>query len=231
MTAPLAAWAFDEGAGTTTADATGNGHTLTLNNATWQASGHTNSAIQNTAANQGATGTVPAITTAVTLMCWVKPLDLTAGATYFACGLVQSGGNTDIAIFTERGSFGTSNVLQADVRISGNLSACNGPSALTVGTWTHVAVTYDGTSIKLYSNGTLVTTTSVSGTISFTTSFYAAGAIAAAGVGTQCVVDDPRLYNTALTAAAITTAMNTPVFLPRTGQLLVSQAVSRAASW
>lgn len=207
----LAAWGFGEGSGSTAADATGNGHTLTVVNGSWDASGHTGSALSNTAANEGASGTVPAITTAVTLMCWVKPLDLASGSTHAACGIFQAGGNTDVALFTQRGSFGTSNVLQADIRINGNLSACNGTSALTVGAWTHIAVTYDGTAIKLYRNGVLETTTNVAGSISLGTAFYVAGALTASGVDSDVVVDDVRLYDTALDQATISSLKDTPV--------------------
>lgn len=224
----IAEYGFGEGSGTTTADATGNGHTLTLNNATWTASGHTGSAIENTSANQGATGTVPSITTAVTLMAWVMPLDLAAGTTHFICGVMQGNGNTDIALFTQRGNFGTSNVLQADVRINGNLTACNGTGPLTVGTWTHVAVTYDGTAIKLYRNGVLETTTSVSGSISLGTDFYVAGALAAAGVDTDVRTDDVRYDDAALDQATIATLKDTPVAGTITGSFAVTASVSAA---
>lgn len=209
MTTPLAAYAYKEGSGTTTADATGNGHTATLNNATFTTGhGDGDGAITNTAATQGATSTVPAITTAVTLMCWVKPLQLTSGTSYLICGILQSfNGNTDIGLWTQRGDFGTSNVLQGNIRISGNLSAVNGTSALTVGTWFHVALTYDGTSAKLYRNGTLETTVSNSGTISLGTTFYVAGG----GPATQVVTSGERLYNTALTQPTISALMNLPV--------------------
>lgn len=213
MATPIGAWGFDEGTGTTAADATGNGHTLTRVNATWDASGHTGAALTNTAtSNVGASGTVPAVTgTAITLMAWVKPLNLAAGTTHAAVGIFQVNGNTDIALFTQRGDFGTSNVLQADVRISGGLSSCNGTSALTVGTWAHIAVTYDGTSMRLYRNGVLETTTSNAGTISTDTTIYVAGANANAALDTDVVVDDVRLYNAVLTQAEISAMKDTPV--------------------
>lgn len=209
--AQVAAYALDEGTGLTAADASGGGHILTLTNATWTASGHTNAALTNTAADTGALATVPAITTAVTLMCWVKPLDLAAGSTHMAAGIFQAGGSTDIALFTQRGSFGTANVLQADIRIGGGLVACNGTSALTVGTWAHVAVTFDGANIKLYRNGVLETTVANTGAISLGTAFYVAGALATASVDSDVVVDDVRLYDTALDVTTIATLRDTPV--------------------
>ena len=217
----VAAYPLDEGSGTTAVDIA-NGHNLTVSNATWT-TGKNGSALQSTASNViGASSTIPAITTNVTLMCWVKPLSLASGGTNFACGIIQSNGNTDCAIFAQRGSFGTGNVLQADVRINGGLVACNGTGALTVNTYDHVAVSYDGSAIKLYKNAVLMTTTSISGTISFTTSFYVAGAIAAATLDVNNAVDEPQIFDQALDQATIASYMNTALVAgnPRGGQFL-----------
>lgn len=210
MTAPVAEWGLDEGTGSTAHDAGPGHYDLALLDATW-ATGHTGSGLSNTVADTGAAGTIPALSGAVTLMCWVTPLDLAAGTTKAAVGIFQGNGNTDLALFTQRGSFGTSNVLQADVRINGNLSACNGTGPLTVGTPTHIAVTYDGSTIKLYRNAVLEATTNVTGTIALGTTIYVAGALAASGVDSDVVVDDPRIFNAALTPAEIATWMDTPV--------------------
>jgi hypothetical protein len=213
MATPLAAWGFGAGSGTTVTDDSGNGCTMTLaGSAAYTASGHTGPGLTNTAANApGGTATVPAVTgTGVTLLCWVKPLQLTAGGTNFACGVFQSNSNTDIAIFTQRSAVGTPNVLQADIRISGGLLTANG-AAMTVGTWAHVAVTFDGTNIKLYTNGVLTTTVANTGTLSLATTMYAAGTLAGVAAGTQVVIDDVQYFNSALTITDIVTAMNTPV--------------------
>ena len=214
MAPPLVAYGFDAGSGSTANDDSGNGHTLTIANASWTASGHTGSALTNTASsNVGGSSTVPAVSgSACTLMCWVQPLALPASGTNFACGVVQSGGSTDFAIFTQRGSFGTANILQCDIRIGGGLLQITG-SALTVGTWYHVAVTFDGTNIKLYVGGTLTNTVSNSGTVSMSTTLYVAGANASAAFDTNVVVDDVRYFSTD-ESANITTWMNTPAGAP-----------------
>lgn len=209
----LAAYSFDAGSGTTVVDDSGNGHTLTLGSATFTASGHTGAGITNTAANSpGGTATVPAVTgSPCSLMAWVKPLDLTAGTTHFICGVVESTGspgNTDFALFTQRQGFSTANVLQADARVGGGLIAANG-AAMTVGTWAHVAMTFDGFNLKLYKDGTLIATVPNTGALGNATSFYVAGAIAAAGVDTDVVVDDVRYFNSD-ESANISTWMSTP---------------------
>jgi hypothetical protein len=143
-------------------------------------------------------------------MAWIKPLDLTSGTSHFATGFIDTGGSTDVAIFTQRADFGTSNVLQGDIRLGGSLVAIHGPS-LTVGTWTHIALTYNGASLVLYQDGSVAQSTSNSGSISTGDAFYVAGWNTASPYDTDVVVDDVRVFNVALTQAEVTAAMNTPV--------------------
>src|SRR6478672_12004267 len=196
---PLAAYGFSEGSGTTTADSSGNGHTLTLNSATWT-TGHTGSGITNATTSQGAGALFTGPTAAITMMAWIQPLDLPAGGTRLAMGIIDSGGNSDVAIFTERGDFGSPNVLQCDLRIGGSLNAIHGP-ALTLNTWVHVAVTFNGSTITLYVNGSLYTSSSVSGALSPGNRLAVAGSDPANTYDSDVTMDDARIFSTALTAA------------------------------
>jgi hypothetical protein len=207
---PVAAYGFNEGSGTTSSDSSGNGHTLTLNTATWAVgTGHTSSGLTNTSATIGASSAFTAPATAITLMGWIKPLDLTAGTTKFAFGFIDTGGNTDVGIFTQRADFGNPNVLQCDIRIGASLSAYYG-SAMTVGTWTHVALTYSGVTVIVYQNGTQVASASITGAISPGNVFNVAGWNSAA-YDTDVIIDDVRIFNTALTQPQVAVAMNTAV--------------------
>jgi hypothetical protein len=80
---------------------------------------------------------------------------------------------------------------------------------LTANVWTHVAATFDGSSLKVYTNGVLVGSTNTSFNFqNFTLtlalnhgeSFYAGG------------MDELRIWNTARTAAQIQDYMNTPLY-------------------
>src|SRR5947208_4131388 len=76
QTGLVAAYSFDEGAGTTVADASGNGNTGTINGATWTTAGRYGSALvfdgtstSVTVANAGSLR----LTTGMTLEAWVYP--------------------------------------------------------------------------------------------------------------------------------------------------------------
>jgi len=209
LPAALAAYGFSEGSGTTTADSSGNGHTLTLNSATWT-TGHTGSGITNTTTGQGAGAAFVGSSTAVTLMAWIQPLDLPTGGTRVAMGLFETGGNTDVAIFTERGDFGTPNVLQCDIRIAGSLNAIHGP-ALTVGVWVHVAITFNGSTVILYVNGTQYATSSLSGIVGDGDRLTVGGTDPGNSYDSDVIIDDARVFGVALTAAQVSAAMSTPV--------------------
>lgn len=208
-TSIMAAYGFSEGSGTTTADTSGHGHTLTLNSATW-ATGHTGTGVSNTTTGQGAGASFSAPTAAITIMAWVKPLSLVSGNTYLALGLIDTGGNTDVAIFTQRGDFGTSNILQCNLRIGGTLRSIYGP-ALTVGTWTHIAITFDGSIVTLYLNGSSYATGSYSGTLGTGDRITVAGTDPINSYDSEVTVDDVRVFSTALTSAEVSSAMSTPV--------------------
>lgn len=205
----VAAYSFDAGSGSTIIADAGAG-TLTVGSGSYTGSGHTGAGFESIGggATTGASGTVTAVSgTACSIMGWVKPSTLTAGGVHLAFGAMQSNGNTDFGIWTQRGDFSTSNVLQGDARIGGGLVAANG-AALTAGTWAHVALTFDGTSLKLYKDGSLVTTVANSGSLANTGTLYVAGH-ASAGTA-RVAVDDVRYYSDDQ-SANIATLMSTPV--------------------
>src|SRR5690606_791373 len=133
-----------------------------------------------------------------------------AGGTRVAMGTFQTGGNTVAAIFTERGDFGSSNVLQCNLRIGGSLRAIHGP-ALSVGTWVHVAMTFNGSMLRLYVNGSLYTSSAFSGAISLVDRLTVGGTDPGNAYDSDVTIDDVRLFSTALDASQIALAMATPV--------------------
>ncbi len=80
-----------------------------------------------------------------------------------------------------------------------------GPSTLEANTWAHVAVTYDGTILRLYVNGTQVATQAQTGAITASTGALRLGGNAVWGEFFGGLIDDARIYNRALTPAEIVT--------------------------
>jgi hypothetical protein len=205
----IAAWGFDEGSGTTARDSSEHNLTLTLSGGVTWATGHTGG---NALANAGSGTAIhtnwTSLSNPVTIMCWARPLDLTAGTSRPLIGIwdgTDATAATQIAIWAQRSDFSTSNVLQGNVRIGGGLVAIN-HTALTVNTWVHLALSFDGTTIRLFRDGTEVTTISNTGSIGAGTYSFLV-----VPNPTNAQVDDVRVFNTALTAAQVAGFMGDPV--------------------
>ena len=205
----VAAWGFDEGIGTTARDSSEHNLPLTLSGtATW-AAGHTGGfSLSNAGSGSALNANWTTLTNPVTLMCWARPTDLTAGSSRPLVGIwsgTDTTTSTQFAIWAQRGDFSTSNVLQGNVRVGGGLVAVN-EAALAVNTWVHLALTYDGSTIRLYRGGTEVSTFSITGSINTGTfNFLAVPNPASAQI------DDVRIFNSALSAAEIVDFMGIPV--------------------
>src|SRR5207302_919194 len=83
-----------------------------------------------------------------------------------------------------------------------NLAA---PSGLAVNTWTHLAATFDGATVRLYVNGVQVTSQAQTAPLAITTGTLQIGADSYAGENFAGRIDEVRIYNRALTAAEMHT--------------------------
>jgi chitodextrinase len=97
------------------------------------------------------------------------------------------------------GTFGTADV------------AAYGTSALPQNTWTHLAVTYDGTTLLLYVNGVQVSSLGRTGNIVTSTNPLQIGGDSFFGQYFNGIIDEVRVYNVALTPEEIQTDMNTAI--------------------
>lgn len=205
----LAAWGFDEGAGTTAGDSATYTLPLTIGgSATWVA-GHTGGAA---IANSGAGGAIrtnwTSLSSPVTIMGWARPTDLLAGASRPLFGIwsgSDTSTSTQVAIWAQRGDFSTPNVLQGNVRVDGGLVAVN-HTALTLNTWVHVALSFDGSALRLFRDGVEVSTFTNTGGITGGTYAFLVVPDSA-----NAQVDDVRVFNAALSAAQIAGFMGDPV--------------------
>src|SRR4029079_2278158 len=201
----VAAYSLDEGAGSTVADASTKGNHGTVANGAW-AAGKYGSALSFNGSSARVTipdGASLHLTTAMTLEAWVNPSSVTArwqdviykgDDNYF---LEEA--SPDLGQAVAGGTFGTAGVN------------AYGPAALGVNTWTHVAATYDGAMLRLYVNGTSVSSVAQTGPLATSTNPLQLGGDSIYGQYFAGLIDEVRVYNVALTAAQIQADMATPI--------------------
>jgi hypothetical protein len=83
------------------------------------------------------------------------------------------------------------------------------PSALGLSTWTHLAQTWDGSTLRLYIDGAEVATQPSPGTLITSTGQVRIGG--SSGQFFSGLIDEVRIYNRARTAAEIAADMVTAV--------------------
>ena len=202
----VAAYGFNEGSGTTVTDASGNGNTGTISNTTWATTGKYGKALQfnGTSARVNVPdATSLHLTTGMTLEAWVNPSTVN--------------GNWRDVIYKGNDNYyleaTSTNASKPDAGLiaGGSYADAYGSAALTANTWSYLAETYDGTTLRLYLNGTQVASTAHTGTISTSTNPLQIGGDSIYGQNFAGMIDEVRIYNTALTPTQIQTDQTTPV--------------------
>jgi Concanavalin A-like lectin/glucanases superfamily/Bacterial Ig domain/Cadherin-like domain len=202
----VAAYGFNEGSGTSVSDASGNGRTGTISGATWSTQGKFGNALSFDGVNDWVTvADAPALdlTTGMTLEAWVFPT-ATNGVRDI---IIKEGSNVDIYNLYARNGGGRP---ESNVFVSGSNRTAEG-TALSANAWTHVAGTYDGTTLRLFINGVQAASTTISGSIATSNGPLRIGGNSIWGEFFRGRIDEIRIYNRALTQAEIQVDMNTPV--------------------
>jgi chitodextrinase len=204
---PVAAYSFNAGSGSSAVDASGGGNALTLTSTAW-VSGKWGSALSfNGSTSIGSAPDAPSLdaSSGLTLEAWVYP---TAGfsASESLIAKEKSGGGFPYGLALENGR--PTAWLQLS---SGANPSTVAASALALNTWSFVAMTYDGSTLRVYVNGVQVASTAASGTIATSTGPLSVGADVQWGEAFQGSIDNVRVYSTALSGAALSTDMSTPV--------------------
>jgi hypothetical protein len=224
---PVAAYSFD-GSGTSVADDSGNGHGFTLaggNARTTGSGGHTGEGVLGSGSGGAgttlATGTMAWAQTATrTVMAWIKaPQSVTEWALRWNVSSIDSGAWG----FLINGS----NVA-CQARNAGGFVRANATRP-TDGAWHHYAATYDGTSVRMYLDGTLVDTQALTAPLRTDADSIDLMYLSS----TSTVMDDLRIYDSALTQSQIATLKDTPVDAgssPSTGGGTSSTTISGTAT-
>jgi hypothetical protein len=200
----IAAYSFNEGTGTTLTDRSGRGHTGTIAGATWSTQGRFGGALSFDGVNDWVTVNDTAaldLTTAMTLEAWVRPSALAAWRTVLM--KERTGG----LAYTLYGSDAASR-MEGYLAVGSAEVGLPSTAALALNTWTHLAFTYDGATMRVFVNGTQVATRTQTGAMATSTGALRIGGNSVWGEYFQGLIDEVRIYNRALTQAEIQTDMN-----------------------
>ena len=203
----VAAYAFDESGGGTALDSSGHGNQGTLSGVTRTTSGRFGSAL--VFDGTSSIVTVPDsnsldLTTAMTLEAWVYPTY--AAATNDWRDVVYKSTN-DIYYMEATSDQGG--------RPAAGGTFANGPlygsAALPLNSWSHLASTYDGATLRLYVDGVEVANRSQTASIPTSTGPLTLGGDPLYGQYFQGLIDEVRVYARALSGAEIQSDMLAPV--------------------
>ena len=205
----VAAYGFEEGTGTATADASGKGNTGTLTGATWAAAGRFGRALRFDGIDDRvnvADSNALDLANRFTLEAWVNPATLTGWRTVL---MKEAADGLAYAIY------GNDNVPKpaAYARIAGEGASRRsaGTTQLPVNTWTHLAATYDGATLRLFVNGVQAGSAALTGTLLNSSNALSIGGSLVLGEYFEGLIDEVRIYNRALTATEIRADMSRAV--------------------
>jgi glucose/arabinose dehydrogenase/PKD repeat protein len=207
----VGAWGFEEASGTAVADSSGTGNAGTISGGVRSASGKYGSALSFDGSNDWVTVPDSAtldLTTGATVEAWVHP----TAFGYWRTGIFkEQPSHLAYALYTSNdGDRPAGHLFTA----GGGEQILNGPSALPLNTWSHLAMTWDGTTHRLYLNGTQVASRALSGTLVNGSGPLRFGGNSVWPEWFGGRLDEVRVYNRALTQAQLQADMNTPVGAP-----------------
>jgi PKD repeat protein len=206
----VAAYGFNEGSGATAKDDSGNGNTGTIEGASWVAGGRYGKALSFNGVNSMvsiATSASLNLSKAMTLSAWVYPT------------ATQSGRRTIILKEANAYSLYASSSAgplrpAAGGTVNGQGTYVYGPSPNPVNAWTHLALTYDGATLRFYVNGTQVASQARAGAFQINANVMRIGGTYINSEFFKGLIDEVRIYNRALTQSEIKTAMAKAVGVP-----------------
>jgi hypothetical protein len=203
----VAAYGFDEAAGIVqVTDASGRGNTGTISGATRTTAGKIGGALSFNGTNAWVTVKDAAsldLTTGMTIEAWVKPSAL---AGWRSVVLKEATGGLAYALYSGNNAGRPAGY----VHISNDVAA-PGTADMVANVWTHLAVTYDGTTLRLFVNGVRVRSQSAPGAAMTTGGALRIGGNSVWGEYFKGLIDEVRIYNRALTGSEIQADMTAAI--------------------
>ena len=205
---PAAAWGFNEGSGTTTADASGNGNTATLVNGPSRVAGKYGNGLSFDGANDNLTvansSSLDISGNSMTMSMWINPGSVSgdsvvlgkfwnAGMTspYYQYGLELSNGRPQYFVGTAVG-----------------MAGAGMDTSLALNQWSHLAIVFNGSQALFYVNGALVSSKPLPASLTARGRLMRFGADADPWQFYRGILDNVRIYNRTLTASEVQADMN-----------------------
>ena len=141
--------------------------------------------------------------TGMTLSAWVRP---TTGGGWRTVMLKEQPGQLVYALYSSTDN----NRPSGHVFTNGDM-ALGGPTVLAANTWSHLAVAWDGLTIRMYVNGAQVASGALAGTAAVSASPLRIGGNSVWGEWFAGLIDEVRVYNRALSAAEIAADRDTAI--------------------
>ncbi|HWX21958.1 MAG TPA: LamG-like jellyroll fold domain-containing protein [Candidatus Binatia bacterium] len=201
----VAAYGFEEGTGSTLSDASGHGNLGTLNGATWTTGGRFGNALSfdgSSAAVIVNDSSSLDLTAGMTLEAWVYPTSVTGWHE-----VIYKGND----LYFLEGSTSVTTGPAVGLGDTGSNPMLSSATGLPLNTWSHLAATYDGATLRLFVNGVQVGAFARTGPIGTSTLPLSIGADTVHGSYFAGLIDEVRIYNGPVSASQIQTDMKTPV--------------------
>ncbi len=202
----MAAYSFNEGSGSALTDVSGHGNNGTISNATWIAAGKYGKALLFNGLNSLVTVNDSSslhLSHAMTLEAWVKP----ALVSNVRQGVINKGNDGYfLAGTTEQQGFPAGGATVGPTPV-----VSQGKTLLAANSWSHLAITFNGSFMRLYVNGIPVASEAYRGRIATSTNPLQIGGDSALGRYFNGAIDEIRIYNTALTQPQIQNDMGSPI--------------------
>lgn len=203
----VAAYGMDEGAGDTVGDSSGNDNTGTADEPTWRPGRHGEALSFD--GTEDSMVTVPdspslRLSDGMTISAWVRPDTVTDWLTVLM---------KDHPFGSAYGLYAASAPTPSIWLIDGEdeHTVVDGPEPLPTGTWTHLAATYDGSTVRLLVNGVEVAAAPRNEPLIDLGGDLHIGGNDVWGEFFQGAIDEVRVYNRAQTPAEVLVDMDTPV--------------------
>jgi hypothetical protein len=203
----VAAYSFDEGSGSVVGDSSGNGNAGSASGTAWAAGKYGNALSFN---GTSSFVSVPDsssldLTSGMTLEAWVNPSAL--GTAWRTAVLKEQSPPSELtyALYAN-----TDTTQPAGNVFSGTDQFTSGGS-IPLNAWSFLAATYDGSTLRLYVNGTEVGNLPIAGSILASTGPLRIGGNTVWREWFKGSIDDVRVYDRALSAAEVQSDMGRPV--------------------